>query len=165
MQRVTYHFYGKKKKLITFKLITFAVYEREQNLCPKFERSHIQCKIIDSEIKTLPDWYKFYRWFLALSRFSPFIFSLMEWQEKKNHVDKFPTLHHGAFSTNAPTLRRILTVMWKIKYDIRMSITKASIKFITFFPLKERQRQTDIFYPTFKAVLSNLRKCISALYV
>ena len=128
----------KGTKLITFKLITFAVYEREQNFCPKFERSHIQCKIIDSEIKTLPDWYKFYRWFLALSRFSPFIFSLMAWQETKNHVDKFPTLHHGVFSTNAPTLRRIPTVMWKIKYEFRMSITKASIKFITLLPMQER---------------------------
>ena len=128
----------KGTKLINFTLITFAVYEREQNFCPKFERSHIQCKIIDSEIKTLPDWYKFYRWFLALSRFIPFIFSLMAWQETKNHVGKFPTLHHGVFSTNAPTLRRIPTVMWKIKYEFRMSITKASIKFITFLPMKGR---------------------------
>ena len=41
----------KGTKLINFTLITFAVYEREQNFCPKFQRSHIQCKIIDSDPK------------------------------------------------------------------------------------------------------------------
>ena len=68
------------------------------NFCPKFGRWPIQCKIIGLEIKTLPDWYKFFRWFLALSRFGPFTFSLMAWQEtKKSNFDKFPTLHHGVF--------------------------------------------------------------------
>ena len=56
------------------------------NFCPKFGRSPIQWKIFDSERKTLPDWYKFSRWFLALSRFSPFTFSLMAWQETKNII-------------------------------------------------------------------------------
>ena len=70
------------------------------NFCPKFGRSPIQWKIIDTKRKTLPGWYKFSRWFLALSRFSPFTLSLMVWQEsEKNNFDKFPTFHHGFFSS------------------------------------------------------------------
>ena len=70
------------------------------NFCPKFGRSPIQWKIIDTKRKTLPGWYKFSRWFLALSRFSPFTLSLMAWQEsEKKKNDKFPTFHHGFFSS------------------------------------------------------------------
>ena len=70
------------------------------NFCPKFGRSPIRWKIIDSKRKTLPGWYKFSRWFLALNRFSPFTLSLMAWQEsEKNYFDKFPTFHHGFFSS------------------------------------------------------------------
>ena len=53
------------------------------NFCPKFGRSPIQCKIIGREIKTLPDWYKFFRWFLALSRFGPFTVNLMADKRQK----------------------------------------------------------------------------------
>ena len=34
--------------------------------------------------------------------------------DKKNNFDKFPTFKRGFFSTNAPTSRRIPTVLWKI---------------------------------------------------
>ena len=67
------------------------------NFCPKFGRSPIQWKIFDSERKTLPDWYKFSRWFLALSRFSPFTFSLISVTINKKNVNKFPTFHHLFF--------------------------------------------------------------------
>ena len=99
----------KKTIFIYFMVISFAVYERDQNLppqttphqfCPKFGRSPIQWKIIDTKRKTLPGWYKFSRWFLALSLFSPFTLSLMAWQEsEKNNFDKFPTFHRGFFSS------------------------------------------------------------------
>ena len=42
---------------IYFTLITFAVYEREQNFCPKFGRSPIQWRNIDFERETKPDWH------------------------------------------------------------------------------------------------------------
>ena len=35
-------------------------------------------------------------------------------RDKKNNFDKFPTFKRGFFSTNAPTSRRIPTVMCKI---------------------------------------------------
>ena len=53
---------------------------------PKFGRSPIQWEITDSGRKTEPHWYKFPRWFLALSRLCPFTFSLMAWQETKNII-------------------------------------------------------------------------------
>ena len=62
------------------------------------------------ERKTSPDGYKFSWWFLALSRFSPFTFSLMAWQETKKIIlinSRLFTM--DLFSTKAPTSRRIPT--------------------------------------------------------
>ena len=94
------------------------------NFCPKFGRWPIQCKIIGLEIKTLPDWYKFFRWFLALSRFGPFTFSLMAWQETKKVIlinfrlctMKFFPLTHQPRAEFQPLCE---------KYDFPMSIIKA----------------------------------------
>ena len=94
------------------------------NFCPKFGRWPIQCKTIGLEIKTLPDWYKFFRWFLALSRFGPFTFSLMAWQETKKVIlinfrlctMKFFPLTHQPRAEFQPLCE---------KYDFPMSIIKA----------------------------------------
>ena len=66
----------KETMSIYFTLITFAVYEREQNFCPKFGRSPIQWRNIDFERETKPDWHT---------------------RQKNNNFDKFPTFHHGFF--------------------------------------------------------------------
>ena len=95
-QRVTCHFYGKKKQyLFTLRSLYLKSMKgnkigplklHSNNFCPKFGRSPTQWKIIDFERKTLPDWYKFSWWFLALSRLSPFAFGLMTWQETKKTI-------------------------------------------------------------------------------
>ena len=134
------------------------------NFCPKFGRWPIQCKIIGLEIKTLPDWYKFFRWFLALSRFGPFTFSLMAWQEtKKVILINFRLCTMKFFSTNASTSCRIPTVMWKIWFP---NVHYKSLNEIHYVPSNEGKIRTeDICYPIFKAAASNLRKCISVLFV
>ena len=76
----------KQTIFIYFTLITFADYEREQNWPPQTAPHRFlseiwaiaySVQITDSERKSLPDWYKSSRCFLALSRFIPVIFSLM----------------------------------------------------------------------------------------
>ena len=111
------------------------------SFCPKFGRSPIQCKIIGREIKTLPDWYKFFRWFLALSRFGPFTFSLMAWQEtKKVILINFRLCTMEFFSTNASTSCRIPTVMWKIWFP---NVHYKSLNEIHYVPSNEGKIRTD----------------------
>ena len=66
----------KETIFIYFTVITFVVYEKEQNWPPQTTPHQILSEI----------WYKFPRWFLALSRLCPFTFSLMAWQETKNII-------------------------------------------------------------------------------
>ena len=85
----------KETIFIYFTVITFVVYEKNKtgphklrpiDFYPKFGRSPFQQKITDSERKTLTNWYKFSRRFLALCRFCPFTFSLMAWHERKKII-------------------------------------------------------------------------------
>ena len=70
----------------------------------------------------------------------------MEWQEKKNRIDKIPTLHNGAFFTKAPTL---LTLTLTLTQTLTLTLTLTLIRFpevvtcpqftlsnINFFPSK-----------------------------
>ena len=72
-----------------------------------------------------PDWYKFSRRFLALSRFSPFTFSLMVWQQtKNNNFKKFLTFHNGFFFLLTHQPRAEFQPLCE-KHEFRMSVTKA----------------------------------------
>ena len=104
------------------------------NFFPKFGRWPIQCKIIGLEIKTLPDWYKFFRWFLALSRFGPFTFSLMAWQQtKKVILINFRLCSMEFFSTNTST--SLCEKYYYIHYK--------SLNEIHYFPSNEGKIRTD----------------------
>ena len=148
--------HGVKKLLIYFTVISFAVYVREQNWPPQTTPHQFLCEIWAIaysvknnwlERKTSPDGYKFSWWFLALSRFSLFTFSLMAWQETKKIIlinSRLFTMDW--FSTNAPTSRRIPTVMWKLWIP---SVHCKSLNEIHYVPFNEGQVRRDgylLFY-------------------
>ena len=146
----------KKQILIYFTVISFAVYVREQNWPPSnytpsiFVRNLSDCLFSEKQLTQKKDFackYKCSWWFLALSRFSLFTFSLMAWQETKKIIlinSRLFTM--DLFSTNAPTSRRIPTVIWKLWIP---SVHCKSLNEIHYVPSNEGQVRRDgylLFY-------------------
>ena len=93
------------------------------------------------EIKTLPDWYKFFSMLLGFKPIRSVYFQFDGvTRDKKSNFDKFPTLHHEVFSTNASTSCRIPTVMWKIWFP---NVHYKSLNEIHYVPSNEGKIRTD----------------------